>query len=439
MPDPVSSTQPFTDFFEASPKGASLNALREQSFAAYRDLGLPNKRREEWKYTDLTFIGKKSFSKPAPFEGGIDGSSAFSDIDAYTFVFVNGFYRPDLSKTADLPQGVEAVSLASVTELPNWAEELLSADQQPAEHSVLALNTALMRDGVLLRVAPGVQVGKPIYLRFVTSGTGHDDSPSSFLRNIVHVGEGAAATILESHESTLIEDYFASVATQFYVADDAQLAHVKLQKEGLQANHLATQLLSVGANASFRGFYSNGGAGLCRNEIHGTFRGEGGYIQLDGIFLGTGTQHCDNTTFIDHAVPSCESSQVFKGVLDEKSRGVYQGQVTVAKDAQHTDGRQLVKTLLLSDEAEIDAKPELKIFADDVKCAHGATTGDIDEEQLFYLCSRGIDEVTARALLVEAFLTEVLERIDDEPIRDACRQEVVGWLDTHGKGRRHVG
>ncbi len=436
------SKHPFVEFYgpKVETEGDSLiQRLRASGLATYQTLGLPTKRWEEWKYTDLTSLSKKSFSKPVQYSGDVSQGPLFETGDALTAVFVNGFFREDLSSISDAPAGVAIDSLAGMETVPDWAEQVLASSSAPEDHSVLALNSALMRDGVVLRIGADIKVERPIHLRFITTATDDAPNPSSFLRNTVLVDQNASVTIVESYKGSDDADYFTSTASQFVVLESATVRHIKLQKEGVGSTHLATQMVSLSAKSSFGGFYLSGGSAVSRNEIHGTFGGEGAHLQLDGVFLGAGSQHCDNTTFVNHAVPSCTSSQVFKGVLDEQSRGVYQGQVTVAKDAQQTDGRQLVKTLLLSDQAEIDAKPELKIFADDVKCAHGATAGDIDDEQLFYLRSRGIDEVTARALLVEAFLTEVLERLEDQKIREFCQQQIVSWLDAHGRGARNVG
>lgn len=418
---------------------ASLEKLRKQNLEKFDELGFPTKRREEWKYTDLTSFGRKAFTKSSPSDGAVRNASPFHDVDTIALVFVNGFFRADLSSLSDVPEGVIVQSLSSLEEFPEWAEEILSEQNQPADHAVFSLNTALMRDGYLAYVSADTVLEKPIHIRFVTDLMDASSHPAAFVRNMVLLEHGAKATILETYESSAEDDYFTSSASQFVMRDRATLTHVKLQNEGAKATHLATQLVTTGVEASFSGFYFNGGAELCRNEIHGNFDGDGGHIQLDGVFLGAGNQHCDNTTVINHSVPSCSSSQIFKGVLDDSARGVYQGQVVVAKDAQHTDGRQLLKTLLLSDKAEIDAKPELKIFADDVQCAHGATAGDIDEDSLFYLQSRGIDEPTARSLLVEAFLTEVLERIEREDVRSVCNEQISAWLNRHGKGRQDAG
>ena len=428
---------PFKDWTAPafSQESDRIKALRGESLSVFHELGLPNRRVEEWKYTDLTKLAKKTFSEAEAIDGGIDTPSPFEKIDSYIITFVNGYFRADLSDLENLPSGVAIATLGDGTQMPDWAETILCTNKGPADHSVLALNAAFMRNGVLIRIAPETVVEKPIALRFVTQDQSQSKGASSFLRNVVLVEEGASLSVLESHEGSSDADYFSSIASQYIVREGASVRHTKIQNDGGCATHLSTQLVNVAGGGSFRGFYLNEGSETCRNEIHGTFEGPDAYIQLDGVFLGAGTQHLDNTTFVTHAVPSCESSQVFKGVLDDSARGVYQGQVVVEKDAQHTDGRQMVKTLLLSDKAEIDAKPELKIFADDVKCAHGATTGDIDDEQLFYLQSRGIDEVTARTLLVEAFLQEVVERIDAEDVREICSAEIGAWLNAHGKGK----
>ena len=249
-----------------------------------------------------------------------------------------------------------------------------------------------------------------------------------FPRNLIVLEKGAEATVVKHHVALGVGAYFANAVTEIDIGPGARLHHYEVQAEALEATHLSTVHARIARDATYDSFNLSIGGRLSRNEVSVRLEGEGAHCGLNGAFLMRGSEHCDNTTVIDHLVPHTTCREVFKGVLDDESRAVFQGRIVVHEDAQHTDGHQLCKTLLLSTGAEIDAKPELEIYADDVKCSHGATTGQMDETALFYLRSRGVPEALARNLLVQSFLGEAFEEIQSEEIRQAFTDQAVHWL-----------
>ena len=307
--------------------------------------------------------------------------------------------------------------------------EHLGRVAEGGDQPFLGLNTAFMQDGLVLRLAPGVVVERPIRMVFLTdpdSGAAVAAHP----RNLVLAEDNSQATLVEIHRGADGAEYFTNAVTEIAVGAGARLHHYKLQDEGDRALHLANLQVSLGRDATYDNFILSLGARLARNDIRAALAATGIDCRLSGAYVARGSQHMDTTSFIDHAEPDCRSREVYAGVLDGRSRGVFQGKILVRRDAQRTDGHQLNRALLLSKGAEIDSKPELEIYADDVKCSHGATAGEIDAEALFYLRSRGIGEDEARALLIEAFLLEALEEIGDESVRE----EFAGRLKTRLAG-----
>ena len=348
--------------------------------------------------------------------------------DAHIAAFVNGRFSPSLSSLDGLPKGVEAVSLAK-----RFSEDpvsLMDLFGDTADLPLASLNTGLMADGLYLNLADGVVLDKPLHL--VSIGQADGEPLSFHPRHLIQTGASSIATIVESHvgEGT----YFSNGVMEISVGEGAVLNHYKLQNEGAEAFHLAASLVRIEDRATYDGFVLQIGAKLARNEVR-SLLGERVECRLNGAYLGRGEQHIDNTTFIDHAAPNSSSREVYKGVLDGSSRGVFQGKILVRKDSQKTDGHQLNKTLLLSRGTEIDTKPELEIYADDVKCSHGATTGELEEEPLFYLRARGIDPETARGMLVAAFIGEAMEEMQAEAPRAAFQAVVDSWLERRSEGQ----
>jgi Fe-S cluster assembly protein SufD len=416
-----------------------VEALRAGGLETFARLGVPTRKVEAWKYTDLRRLSKLSLvPAPALADGvpaGLEALLAAAG-DGYRVVFVNGRLRPDLSRLAGLPAGVRLDGLAALIEAddPLVAERLgrsvpeaPDADPRP----FLALNTALMQDGYVLALDPGAVVDRPIHVVFWTEPGGVPCAAHP--RHLLVAGANSQATVVEHHGGADDAPYLTVAAYEAAVDPGAKLRHYRLQREGAQAVHLSHVLASVAADAAYESFVLTLGGALTRNEGAAVLAGRNADLHLNGAYLVAGDEVVDNTTVIDHAEPDGRSREVFRGVLDDKARAVFQGRIQVRRNAQRTDGHQLSQVMLLSPGAEADNKPELEIFADDVKCSHGATAGEIDHDALFYLRSRGIAEDVARALLIEAFIAETIDEIADEPVRDGFLEAVRAWLIAHGE------
>jgi Fe-S cluster assembly protein SufD len=342
-------------------------------------------------------------------------------------VIVEGELRADLSDLAGLKAaGVEAISLSQALEKPTaWLKDALGTVNPRDDDPVLALNTAFMTGGVVLRLKDGLNLDKPVHIINLDSA---GEAASIVTRNLVLAGAGASATVIESFGSLGLPSLQRNAVTELRVGDKAAINHVKLQREGEGAVHLATSLVRLGQDARYGAFQFSTGAALSRNQIFARFDGENSQANISGVALQRGRQHCDTTILVEHLVPHCGTRELLKTVLADESRGIFQGKIIVAPGAQKTDSKQMAQALLLGDGAEFDSKPELEIFADDVVCGHGSTSGQIDEDLLFYLEARGIPEPQARALLIQAFVGEALERVENEALRDAFAAASAEWL-----------
>jgi len=425
-----------SDFRAVSPTLAGndvtwLNSLRRNGIEQFEDLGLPGPKIESWKYTRLRSLEDTSF-RPA---SEADSAASVDHIPTVLpsgsghprIVFVNGFMRPDLSRLDGLPDGVTVESLSdAVARDPEWVGAHLGRVGQLEGQPLMALNTAMMNSGAVIHVRRGVVVEHPIQMIFVAGLT--DEPVAYYPRNLIVMEEASQATLIKLHAGLGVGAYLANAVTEIEVGDGAILRHYRVQSENMQATHLGSLHVRIGRDATYDGFGLHIGGRMSRTEIFARLEGEGGHCALNGAYLMKGREHCDNTTVIEHTVPHTTCREIFKGILDDESRGVFQGRIVVHKGAQGTDGHQLSNALLLSDKAEMDAKPELEIYADDVKCSHGATTGQLDETALFYLRSRGIPEALARNLLIQSFLAGALDEIKDDAVRDAMMNKVVHWL-----------
>ncbi len=374
--------------------------------------GLPGPKREEWRFTPLRGLMKIPFV-PAASADDIDVREIPADVPRFAgalrVVLVNGVYRADLSDTVSEPG-------LTITEA--------KTPDHGVEAPLAVLNAAYMSGGVTI-AARGV-VAKPVHL--ISIGAAGAEPAAFHPRLAITVTPAAKLTILETHHGLPGQPYFSNPVTTISVGAAGVLRRYVLVREDSEAFHLATTVADVAADAKFDAFHLGLGGALVRQEINVDFVGEGAAVRLNGAYALAGRAHHDFTTFMNHDMPHCTSSQVFKGVVDGESRGVYQGRVLVARHAQKTDGRQLHKALFLSRGPQIDCKPELEIYADDVKCAHGATTGELDADHLFYLAARGIDPQAARLLLVRGFLADALENVDDTAAHDILSAEISGWL-----------
>ncbi|MCE9650370.1 MAG: Fe-S cluster assembly protein SufD [Parvibaculum sp.] len=407
-----------------------LDARRDAALKAFAEAGLPHRRLEDWRYTDLRQVLEKAALAPAPDyqapallpDASRAAVAAFANIDRHVIVFVNGRLRTDLSKF-DLPAGVALTPLAAALAEP-WARALMESRVSDAQAaSVVALNTALMRDGMGLHIAGGVKLDKPLHLLFLAA-----DDGASHTRNLIRLEEDAEATIFETHLDAGGKHYFSDIAADVSLAEGARLTHVKVQDEAPAAIHLANFSAALAARSHLSSFAMTLGGALSRGQSFIRFDGEGAQAHVNGATALRGHQHGDQFCIVDHAVPGCASATLFRTVLDDAATGVFQGKVIVRPDAQKTDGRQMTNALLLSRDAAMNAKPELEIYADDVQCAHGSTIGELNREALFYLRSRGIDEETARQLLISAFLDAAFETVPHEVAREALRELAAGWF-----------
>jgi Fe-S cluster assembly protein SufD len=417
---------------------AWLDALRAQGIAAFRTHGLPTRRVEAWRYTNLNALAKAGFS-PAGGDVQLDAvpdGAALGIDDCCRIVLVNGRLRHDLSDLDRLPDGVAAAGLAEwLRRSPATLEDLIAPAPRGRDGVLAALNDAFMEDGLVLQIGAGISVDKPIHL--VSVGVPVAGQAAAFHpRNLIVGGAGSRATLVESHIGLGDGSYFSNGLTDVTVGKGASLTHAKLQDEGAAAFHVALIRAKVADEAVYDSFVLHRGGELARHEIHASIEGSGAECRLNGAYLGAGRQHIDNTTVIDHKAPGSQSSEVFKGALAGHARGVFQGRIVVHRDAQQTNGHQLNKTLLLSRDAEMDTKPELEIYADDVKCSHGATVGELSEMELFYLRTRGIDEATARDMLVSAFLSEAVSELRDAGLAAAFAKRIAGWVDARHEDRK---
>ena len=406
--------------------------LRDDAMTQFTVEGMPTRKIEDWKYTNLSALDATKFMPAEACENGVSRDSLPTLIGAeHRLVFVNGRFRADLSAVCLPPQGVVVGRLADILESdPQSLTEFLGRAGEADGLPMLALNTAMMTDGLYLRLDDGVDLASVIEVIHVSVGGA---APSAhFPRNLIVAGAGSHVTIIEHHIGDG-EATFANVVTEIIAGEGAGIRHCKVQDEGSQAYHIATLQVRLAKDASLDSFYFASGAKLSRNEIRVRLDGEGADCRLYGAYMMKDRQHADHTTLIDHAAAHTTSREIYKGVLDGRARAVFQGKILVRPDAQKINGHQLSRTLLLSNRAEIDTKPELEIHADDVKCSHGATTGEIEEEALFYLRARGIPEEQARGMLVEAFLREVIDGIALTGLREPLADRIAHWMDSRNQ------
>lgn len=425
---------------------AWVRELRCEAMRRYAARGLPHRRIEEWKYTDLRAALSEAYAPAPAVAEAVDADSVtralceLAQVDAYRVVIVDGRLRPELSDSAAVAEHAEIVSLAQALDGGDSAlHAALGRINAPDDDPLVGLNTALMTDGVVLRVRAGATPGKPLHVVHLHVAR----QPASLVpRNVVVIGEGAEICLIESFLSLSQAPSQRIAATEVDVGARARLLHVKIQSENAESAHLDSWMTRIGREADYRVLQLSLGAVLARNQLFVRFAGEGGSAHINAAAVARGRQHIDTTLVVDHAVPGCESRELFKAVLDERGRAVFQGKVIVRPGAQKTDGKQMAQALLLSDEAEFDSKPELEIFADDVACGHGSTSGQIDEDLLFYLRSRGIPEAEARHLLIMAFLGEALDMIEDDAMREALtaliRNGLLGRPEGRASGRAGV-
>jgi Fe-S cluster assembly protein SufD len=423
---------------EKLPGSSAVKARRDQAIGAFSGLGLPHRRIEEWKYTDLRANLKETLpaavddKTPLTIAELLVALGPLAHVDAHRIVFVNGHERAELGDVADAV-GLKIAALGKL--LASASEEMVDSLTSTPEggDAIEALNTAFMTDGAIVNVAEGASVAKPLMLVFVRAGT---HARAVAVRNFITVGDGATATIIEAHVVLpgAAREAQLNALTEVSVGKGATLYHAKAAADDGKSVHLSNWDVTIGADATYRGFQFSTGLGLARNGIYIIFDGEGSKLDLSGAYLARHSEHIDTTLVVDHAVPRCESRELFKGVLDGHGRGVFQGKIIVRPDAQKTDGKQMSQALMLSEDAEFDSKPELEIFADDVVCGHGTTSAELDADLLFYCRSRGIPEKEARALMIESFVGEALDKVEHEGLRTALAAYAMQWLGRSPRG-----
>jgi Fe-S cluster assembly protein SufD len=405
-------------------------ALRDAAFRRFEAAGLPHRRVEEWKYTDLRALMRDAKPLAAPPDDAAkaragNAGAALAAIEGRRIVLVDGVLVPELSDLAALEPGLRIRSMAQALAAGDAAVVQRLGRLVPTDDVAVALNTAFMGDGVVIEVAERGALARPLHLVFFNAG----GSPAAvFTRSLAVIGNGAKAMLIESHEGVPGSDYQVNTALEIEVGDDAHVDHIKITGEGAGALHVSSLMARVGAQARFNAFLFTAAAAVVRNQLFLHFTGEGTLAGIRGATLLNGRQHADATLVADHIAGSCISREVFKTVLDGESRGVFQGKIIVRPNAQKTDAKMAAHALLLSEEAEADSKPELEIFADDVQCGHGSTAGALDDDLLFYLKARGIPAKEAEALMIQAFVGEAIDGIEHAGLRDLLIDQVEAWL-----------
>jgi Fe-S cluster assembly protein SufD len=409
------------------PGGAEVVRLRDAAFELIQKRGLPHRRVEEWKYTDLRALMREAAplaEKPdaAAIAAAFNGARAFPGLEALRLTFVNGHLAPEISD-GETPAGVEVVPFNDALASGHPLLASLAPVEAARDNAAYALNAAFMNDGAAVRVATGTEA--TLHLRFVNDGAA---AFATATRVLVVVEEGASVTLVESHEGRGEAAHQLNDVVEIVARDRATVKHVRLNAEGPRALALSTLTARLGANVSFDTLNVVTGSAASRHQVFLAFAGEHSKANVNGATMIKGGQHADTTLLVDHAVPHCDSRELFKTVIDGEATGVFQGKIIVRPHAQKTDGRMMSAAVLLSEGGTMNNKPELEIFADDVQCAHGATCGQLDEDLLFYLMARGLPRPEAETLLVQAFLGEAIESVEHEGLREALIEAVTGWL-----------
>jgi len=411
---------------------AWLNQQRQTAIDVVGENGFPSTRHEAWKYTDVRSLLKRNFSVADETSSATLSETQLNEVRytglaCHELIFVNGHFSADLS-SADLnSSGGNVCSLASANdENKALIETYINQFARSEKHGFAALNGAFVVDGGFIHVPANVEIELPIHLIFIANSA--DKSFITHPRNLIVLGDNAKATVIESYVGFDDAEYCTNTVTEIVTGQGSSLEHYKLQQESSKSFHIGYLHAVCKKDSRLDSHSISLGAALTRNDIDTTLAGSGSHVGLNGFYMTGGDQHIDNHTRVDHSVPNTTSDETYRGVLNGKSRAVFNGKVVVHKEAQKTDAQQSNANLLLSNNAEIDTKPELEIYADDVKCTHGATVGQLDENMLFYLRSRAIDESTARSLLTFAFAEEVIKKINLEPVRHRLEHKVAGRL-----------
>lgn len=408
-------------------KQLPIHSYRKKAFEHFTNLDIPTIKNEEWKYTNVSFLSKEEFKInliKSDFSYDHISKFLFDNLEHSLLTFVNGIHNRSLSKLLDIPTGVEILSLSEAIKNNHpIIKDYLGSLSDITNNFFTTLNSSFIKDGALIYVPDGKIVEEPIHLIFYNNSVSSKELIQP--RNLFVVGKNAQVTILEHYVSDTDTEYFTNSVTEIVVDENGNLDHIKLQEESLKSIHIGRMDVNQKRNSYFSSHLISTGAKFSRNEFNSVFNGEGSESTLNGLFMIDGEQLFDAHTLIDHAKPHCNSHEHYKGILQGNSKGVFNGKVLVRQDAQKTNAFQENNTILLSDSAVMNTKPQLEIFADDVKCSHGATIGKLNEEAKFYLKSRGIGEDAATAILIHAFASDVITSIKIEALRDYLEQIIT--------------
>lgn len=396
-----------------------LAPIKQNAMERFQAIGFPDRANEDWKFTSVAPLVRSVFPRlPRPDHGPSEADLApylIEGIDGPRLVFVNGYYQESLSSIAGLPSGATVCTLAEATsERPGFLNDHLAQAATIDGNSFTALNTAFMADGVVVHLEPNTVVDVPIQVLYLTDAGSAQGA--SYPRTLVVLEHHAQAALVESYLALGDGAYFTNAVTEVSLAEGSRLDHYKVQRENEQAYHVGTFEARQQRDSHLESLSFAIGGAVSRSNVYTVLGGEGCHATLNGLYVVHGEQHVDHQTRIEHAEPNCTSHEVYKGILDDRSHGVFNGKVYVHPIAQKTDGKQTNQNLLLSPEAKVDTKPQLEIFADDVRCTHGATVGQLDDQAVFYCRSRGLDVAQSKTLLTYAFAADVLEQIPSHPV-----------------------
>jgi len=414
---------------------------RKSAFNFFKESGFPNTKNEDWKYTDTKPITKNIFSNISNTNIVARDNEVneiiFKDLECINLVFINGAYSEEYSDIKNISDKVIIKNMANaLVNDENLLKEHLTQHIDQDSSSFTALNTAFIQDGIYINIPENIDIERPININYISM-----DGSNAFAthpRNLILMGENSNATIIENYVGNGDSNYFTNSVTETFLSQGAILKHYKIQQESFNAFHIGSLNTSLSKDSRFESHSVSIGGALVRNNINANLNGEGAEIIMNGLYMTDNAQHVDNHTHVNHLKPHTHSHQNYRGVLNGKSRGVFNGKVVVHPKAQKIEAYQNNANLLLSDDSEIDTKPELEIYADDVKCTHGATVGQLDDDMLFYLRSRAVDEQTARSLLTYAFADEVLNEINFKEIKNKLEQLVISRLPDSSLIREYV-
>ncbi len=429
----IPETDPYWEKFERSNLEARhpswVFPLRKAAMSRFAELGFPTVRDEDWRFTNVAPIAKLPFLPVFEYsKGNLDTAAlakySFAKLKGSRLVFVNGLFSQEFSSILPQPDGIKIANLVTALQTDSaLIEKHLARHAQDEHNAFTALNTAFFQDGAFIYVPAGKTVAEPVHLLFVS--TSKEAGTTSLPRNLIIAERESKLTVIESYVSTVGGAYFTNAVEELIIGENATVEHCKFQDESPQAFHIAAIHVHLSRNCNFIAHSIATGAKLSRNNIRTSLADEGVECILNGLYVTKDDQLADHHMIVDHAKPHCNSHEYYNGILDGRSKGVFHGRILVRPDAQKTDAKQTNKNLLLSDDATVDTKPQLEIYADDVKCTHGATIGQLNDESIFYLRARGIGLERARQMLIHAFAGEIIDRIRYAPVRE--EMDAIVW------------